>query len=218
MRLGYMLRNRARWASSPEQKDQQQRDAATLLHSLGLSAADLRELAVAGPVVVHQRFIREEQGWDARILPWEFLLARATRPWRSPGSPTLTVMRQLVMGSDWKRQRAWPAGWAPQALARPAPVPRVLFVQSFPGALLKAYDAQHERDRVCRAFGLAADDGSRWCELVHPTLADLAATCRHFQPDIVHLAGCDGGVYGVDHGLDVAAFCPAADGDLEVVR
>lgn len=191
LRLGYMLRNRERWASSPEQKDQQQRDAAALLHGLGLSAADLRELAVAGPVVVHQRFAREDQGWDARILPWEFVLARATRPWRTPGSPTLTVMRQLVVASSWKRQRGWPASWAPQALAQPAPVPRVLFVQSFPGALLKAYDAQHERDRVRRAFGLADDDSTRWCELVHPTPADLAATCRHFQPDIVHLAGCD---------------------------
>jgi len=160
MRWSYVVRSRARWRDSPEANLRHQADAAATLAAFGLGDDALRAIAAAGRVVVTMPYAAEALGWEGRIFPWEFVLARATRRFRPGGAPRLTVMRQLEV-----RDLPPPA---PRALAG-----RVLFVHNFPGARGRASDGEAERIRA--ACGLAADD-TRWRLLVDPSLAELAGT------------------------------------------
>lgn len=183
MRWSYVLRSRERWRDSPAVRERHQIDAVATLNGFGLDAADLRALANAGQVVVELPYDSEGVGWEGRIFPWEFVIASATRALR--GGAPLTVMRHLAVRHVAAR---WPAAFAPAAFAGRPLAPRVLFVQSFPGALARLYDAQEERERVRAAFGV---DDENWCALRNPTLQELLNACLGWQPEIVHLAGCD---------------------------
>ncbi len=190
-RWSYVLRSRERWPAGPEVAQQQQQDAAATLRGFGLDDAALRDIAAAGEAVVQMPYEAERIGWDGRTFPWEFVLARATKPYRSEGRQ-LTVMRELQIDAAAEvRARRWPRQFAPAAIGAQAPAPRVLFVHSYPGALTQAYDVQGEQERVRAAFGLAADDAQRWQLLETPTLAQLRERCAAFRPEIVHFSGCD---------------------------
>ncbi len=183
MRWSYVLRSRERWRDSAAVLKRHQIEAVATLNGFGLDAADLRALAGAGQVVVELPYDSENVGWDGRIFPWEFVIASATRALR--GGVALSVMRHLAVRNAAAR---WPAAFSPAAYAGRPLAPRVLFVQSFPGALAQLYDAQEERERVRAAFCVADED---WCALRNPTLQELLNACLGFQPEIVHLAGCD---------------------------
>ncbi|MBI5255100.1 MAG: hypothetical protein HY855_01270, partial [Burkholderiales bacterium] len=188
-RWSYVLRSRERWRDSAEVLALHQRDAMATLNAFGLAEAAVRSIAVAGHVVVEMPWIEEGIGWAGRIFPWEFVLSRATRPFRS-GGPQLTVMRHLRFSASTASLLGWPAAFAPEAMARVPLAPRVLFVQSLPGALADTYDAGYERERVRGAFGLT-DTDARWRSLDNPTLAELAQACHDFRPQVVHFSGCD---------------------------
>ncbi|WP_395702004.1 hypothetical protein [Aquabacterium sp.] len=190
-RWSYVLRSRERWPAGAEVALQQQQDAAATLRGFGLDDAALRAIAAAGQAVVQMPYEAEHIGWDGRTFPWEFVLARATKPYRSEGRQ-LTVMRELQIDAAAQiRAQRWPRHFEPTALAAQAPAPRVLFVHSYPGALAQAYEVQGEQDRVRAAFGLAAEDAARWQVLDTPTLAQLRERCAAFRPEIVHFSGCD---------------------------
>jgi hypothetical protein len=176
MRWSYVLRSRERWRDSPDVRERHEREAAATLNAFGLGDTALREIASAGRVVVTMPFESERVGWEGRIFPWEYVLSRATRRFRAGALPGLTVMRHLNVGALRLPGRVAPS--------------RILFVQSFPGALAKAYDADEEAQRVRGAFGLSGTD-ARWRALLTPTLDELHATCASWQPDVVHLTGCD---------------------------
>jgi hypothetical protein len=169
MRWTYILRNRERWAALPVSAKNQAGRARELLESLGLSDADLQTIASDRIVEVAVPFASETDGWEARIFPWEFVLAGATRDARQ-GEP-LTVMRRLVMPGK-----------------RPLPrVPlKVLYVESTPGKLRDLYSFDTERALV--KSNLRAKE---WKELLTPTLEVLQDTVRTYRPDIIHLAGFD---------------------------
>ena len=78
MRWSYLLRSRERWRDSADVLARHERDAGDTLHAFGLDDAALREIAVAGRVVVTMPYASEREGWDARIFPWEYVLSRAT--------------------------------------------------------------------------------------------------------------------------------------------
>jgi len=177
MRWSYVLRSRERWRDSPEVAERHQADATATLNAFGLDDAALRQIAQAGRVVVTMPYESESRGWEGRIFPWEFVLSRATRRYRSGSVTGLTVMRHLDVAA------------APPLPARRM-AGRVLFVQSFPGALAQSYDAADEAQRVRRAFGFEAGD-ARWRLAVNPTLAELQALCADFRPELVHLCGFD---------------------------
>src|SRR6185436_1921154 len=143
--------------------------ARALLESLGLSDADLQRVAADRIVEVAIPFTSEADGWEARIFPWEFVLAGATREARH-GEP-LTVMRRLSV-----------PGRPPQ----PHPPLKVLYVESTPGKLRDLYSFETERALV--KSNLRAKE---WKELLTPTLDALRETVRAFRPDIIHLAGFD---------------------------
>ena len=177
MRWSYVLRSRERWRDSADISARHQLDATATLNAFGLSDNAIEQIAHAGRVVVTMPFEGETQGWEGRVFPWEYVLSRATRRYRSSAYPSLTVMRQMS-----------PVG-APPLPARTMAA-RVMVVHSYPGALALNYSGQDEVDRVRRAFGMASTD-PRLRVLASPSLDSLAQACAEFRPEIVHLTGFD---------------------------
>ena len=169
MQWTYILRNRERWAALPVSVKNQADRARRLLWSLGLSDADLQTMAADRIVEVAIPYVSEAAGWEARIFPWEFVIAAATREARH-GEP-ITVMRRLVVAGK-------------------PPLPRVpgkvLYVESTPGKLRDLYSFSTERALV--KSNLRAKE---WKELLTPTLDVLRDAVRQYRPDIIHLAGFD---------------------------
>jgi hypothetical protein len=169
MHWTYVVRNRERWSALPVSARRQAERSRELLKSLGMSDADLRAIATDRLVEIEVPFRREAEGWEARILPWEFVIAGATREARH-GEP-LTVMRRLTSVGKPSPPRA------PQ---------KVLYVESTPGKLSALYSFETERALV--RSNLRAKE---WKELQTPTLETLRSTIRQYRPDIIHLAGFD---------------------------
>jgi hypothetical protein len=169
MQWTYVLRNRERWAALPVSAKHQAQRARALLTELGLSDAALQAIATERIVEVAVPFTRETENWEARIFPWEFVLAGATRDARH--GEALTVMRRLVSTGRVPSPRV------PQ---------RVLYVQSTPGKLRDLYNFETERALV--RSNLRAKE---WEELLTPTVDALRDKVKGFRPDIIHLAGFD---------------------------
>jgi hypothetical protein len=169
MQWTYVLRNRERWSALPVSAKRQAERARVLMKDLGMSEADLQTIATDRVVEVAVPYTREADNWEARIFPWEFVLAGATREARH--GEALTVMRRLVS----------------QSRVAPVRVPqRVLYVQSAPGKLRDLYDFDTERKLV--RSNLRAKE---WEALLTPTLDALREKVTSFRPDIIHVSGFD---------------------------
>jgi hypothetical protein len=169
MQWTYIIRNRQRWRGLPASAKNQGDRARALLLGLGLRAADLDAIAGDGMVEVAVPYEREEVGWEARIFPWEYVLAAATSGARRGRS--LTVVRRLSTKARALRQ---PAGL------------RVLYVESAPGELRQDYSFDTEQALVQRSLKPKA-----WKALRTPTIEQLRKAASAFKPDVVHLAGFD---------------------------
>jgi hypothetical protein len=184
MQWTYILRNRERWSTLPEAAKEQGERARRLLLRLGITPGCLDAVAAEGSAEVVVPYLTEEEAWEARIFPWEYLLAAATREQRA-GRP-LTIVRCLAVRTP-----------------PPARVPKkVLYVESAPGQLNDLYEFDAEREIVRSSLKL-----TQWEELKNPTLTQLRATVARFKPDIVHLAGFDShqGLLLLDGDADAAA-------------
>jgi hypothetical protein len=167
MEWTHVVRNRGRWAGTPSLAAQQDAKARELLKELGITDAQRAQLAGAGAVQVTVSYEREEKGWEARILPWEFVLSAGTRDLRTV---PLVVTRLL------RRARKSP----------PAAYGKVLFVESAPGGLAQDWDFEDERKLVEHYTGAATFE-----RLVSPDAPTLRTAVAKLEPDIVHLAGFD---------------------------
>ncbi len=127
-------------------------------------------MARAGTIRVSVPYTEEQQGWEARILPWEFVLSAGTRDLRTG---PLVLTRSLLQKSPTRRRAAYR---------------KVLFVESSPGRLAADWDFKDER-RLVKQY--AGKDDDPFQRLESPTTAELAAAIKKFHPDIVHLAGFD---------------------------
>jgi hypothetical protein len=173
MRWSYALRSRRRWSDSEAEIAEQGRQAAKFLDRFGVGDDTLRTIAKAGEVEVDIPWMGEEAtGWEFRILPWEYLIAGATRVFRS--DKKVTVTRHLCMKGD-------PAPPLPKS-------PSVLFVASEPGPLQGIFDYDTERDLVQSQMGVGS---SNWHTLYNPTAEQLRAKVEEVRPAVVHLAGFD---------------------------
>lgn len=175
MRWSYVLRARERWLGKDDAIKSHERDATELLLSFGLEEDGLEKIARADRVVVRMPYRSEEEGWAARVMPWEYLISAATRRHRRASGNSFTVMREL------RSQHAAGATWAAGNRAR-----RMLFVQSAPGALRKEWEFSEETERligVLHRFEVK--------ELTDPTLPQLHDAIGEFRPDLVHLTGFD---------------------------
>lgn len=171
MQWTYVVRNRERWSGLPPSAKKQADRAGELLKRLGLPETAIETIAADRLVEVAIPFRIEADGWEARIFPWEFILAGATREARR--GEALTVVRRLVV-----------PGTRPQ----PRSPVKVLYVESAPGKLRDVYSFDTERTLV--QSNLRAT-GGHWQMLLTPTLEELQATVETFRPDIIHLAGFD---------------------------
>lgn len=170
MQWTYVVRSRQRWTSTAESIKRQAQAAQEFVQWLGLDYVKLSRIAQAGLAEVSIDWSgKESVDWPARILPWEYVLAAATKSIR--GERTLTVIRHL---------RGAPT-------PPPAPPPqRILYVESTPGLLQQLYQTPTRKTLVRSMLRRLA-----WHELVNPTAKELQAEIQRTRPDIVHLAGFD---------------------------
>lgn len=171
MQWSHIVRNRKRWAPGESSAAQQQQHARELLRkTLGLSEADRATIAESTSVEVSMAFASEDQHWESRVLPWEYLLTAGTSDLRQA---PLTVLRRLE---------------------RPGKVPqlpnkaKVLYVESAPARIKETYDFTEEEQLV---FANTNSTPKTFKKLSTPTRAELKAAINTFKPDIVHLAGVD---------------------------
>lgn len=176
----YRLRDRRRWATRGTGINELRAEARAFINELGIPATVIEQVARARIVQVDLDASDDALATALRNLPWEYLLAAATRPLR--GEQSFTVIRRL---------RAAPES----AATASAPSGRWLIVQSAPGRLHQEYDFRSEREIVERSAG--ANEATLE-EAIDPTPEQLEGKMSGSSFDVVHLAGVD-----VHQGLDL---------------
>jgi hypothetical protein len=174
-----IVRNRRRWADAKQTRDEKDQTAYAQLLMLGLSEKDLQRIAAARIIEVAIPFESESIGWEARIIPWEYLLSAATRKIRPTGR--LTVVRHLNRHSASAHVRQ-PGGRAAED-RKPA---SVLYVESAPGKLGSEYNFSSERRLVESSL-----DSLKFQLFKNLTAGLLENTIANENPDVIHLAGFD---------------------------
>ena len=185
LRWTYVLRSRRRWVEGSRARERNEQEARAALAAIGVHEAALRDLGAAARIVVRIPYRAEEALWEARIFPWEYVLAAATREQRlqrGGGSRPcpLTVMREIV-----RMQAAAPA--PPDTSALRAGGVRLLFVECLPAELREHWSLQAEKARIQATLPA----GSQWRVLGDPTLPALVEELRAWRPQLVHFGGLD---------------------------
>lgn len=191
MRWNYIVRQRQRWADDPAAWHRQTRRLQSDLRRLGVTARHLRRLK--GIVEVGVPDSATDEFWESKILPWEYVLAAATKPYRHDES--ILVVRHLRTGRR-KRKRK-PASFA--------------VIETAPGQLARHFDFSAERALVTGSLRQlqSVTDGA----LENPTARQLGEALSAASPDVVHVTGVDnrsgrqligGDVSGVRDGLYLA--------------
>ena len=171
IRWTHVVRNRARWIGTPSLARQQDENARAFLAFLGINDAQREQFAHAGTIRVSVPYTEEQQGWEARILPWEFLLSAGTRDLRT-GS--LVVSRSLL------QQRRPPAAVPPTARSSSSRAPRAPRRRT---GTSRTSDGSSSSTR-----GRTPNSSS---DSTPPLARSSTAAVKKFHPDIVHLAGFD---------------------------
>ncbi|HZN33620.1 MAG TPA: CHAT domain-containing protein, partial [Pirellulaceae bacterium] len=173
IRWAYLIRNRTHWNKTKwaAMRSQLQRQ----VKSVGFRQADFRKLGECQLIEVEIPFRREEEGWEARVLPWEFVLTNLAEG-RSDGLPPIVVRRLKVRG----RRR----------VSQPPAAAKLAYVQSAPGALAAEYDFSKEKKLVVNSLR-----HTHWLqktlEVIDPTLEELRSALQEFCPTVVHFTGVD---------------------------
>jgi hypothetical protein len=184
MEWTYVLRSRSRWQASSSAAEEHIERATDQLLSFALTPAEIQQIARARHVEVRMAASADDDGgWSTRILPWEYVIAGATRPYRH-GDP-ITVTRSLDVAR--KAPLSESARIGPP---RGTEDLRVLYVESAPGEIAKRYDFRGERELIdIYLMGKPAASGLK--RLYSPTREALAKAVSEHMPHIVHLAGVD---------------------------
>lgn len=167
MEWSHIVRNRARWIRSKSASAEQDERARCFLAEIGVDDEKRKQLAKGGFVRVSIPFTSEREGWEARILPWEYIISAGTRDLRT-GSIVVTRLLER-----------------PGKKSSPG-FDKVLFVESAPGRLAQDWDFDEERRLVERCTRAKAFE-----RLLSPNLLQLKTMVAKFRPNIVHLAGFD---------------------------
>jgi hypothetical protein len=173
----YSLRNRARWAGRPDHVDKHRRETQECVRQLGITAGTLASIASASLIEIEIPFVDEEHNWEERIMPWEYLLATATRDQRE--QKTLTIVRYLRVDAPRLPLRA-PRQWH--------------YVESAPGGLRDEFDFTKERGLLEESLRLASTQRKATLlpTVQDPDVAGLAQALRKVKDgDVVHFAGFD---------------------------
>lgn len=165
-----IVRSRVRWSSSPDARNDQAERSKQLLASLGVHQGQLERIAESGVAQVSVPYVRETDGWDERIFPWEYVLSSATRD---------HCARPLVVVRRIKRLRG------AQRDAAAMDQDPTLIVESAPGVIRSQFFFDSERQLVRAALG----EGVRL--LPDPTVIQLEDAVRTCVPAAIHLSGVD---------------------------
>ena len=172
VKWSYSLRNRERWVGRPELLERHRNEITQVATSAGLHGKVLAEVAAADLVEVSIPFHSEKSDWALRVMPWEYLIATATRHLRRGA---MTVVRHLRTQSPRGRLHP-PTAW--------------LHIESAIGGLREGYDFSPERDLVeqaARSAGVSVKE--RLCDPDRPALdAALKKVKTH---EVVHVSGFD---------------------------
>ena len=189
LRWTYVLRSRPRWVDDERKRDLHELAARESLKGLGLDVDTFDESLLGPRVVVRIPYEAEEKGWEARVFPWEYVLAAATRARRialaQQGRPsTLTVMRELEL--------AKPVPW-PRAGEGFEGGLRALFVVCMPTELRSRWSLDGERDRLHEVWTGRSVPGQASVVRVldYPTVEQLRSEIADFKPQLIHFAGVD---------------------------
>jgi len=169
MRWSYVLRNRRRWSDRASARASHARSSEEQLRaSLGVEPDFLRRVAEAGTVEVDVPYRDEEDGWEYRVYPWEYVLASATRDARR--GRALTVVRRLRLPAPSSRRAVTP----------------LLHLETAPGRLRTEYSFTSERDLVASGFGVGPAT-----RIEDPLRSELEAAVAGLDPGVVHVSGFD---------------------------
>ncbi len=141
--------------------------------------AAITELAKARIIEVSIPYTKEKVGWEARVLPWEYLITAATSAKRQ--GQALTIIRHLDCGRTFD-------GRTPESL---------LMVVSAPGKVRETANFGAERDVVGAALGVKGERS------LNDNPDEAGAKIRQRSPDIIHLAGID-----THQGLNLKIWTP----------
>jgi len=164
VKWAYTVRNRIRWATDSEALDTVTESAVKDLNSMGLTEQALQQLSDARLIEVSIPFTKEEEHWELRVLPWEFLLAAGTKK-------KVVVVRHLDCGGAATAR-------APHSAS---------IVASLPGKIRQLSDYEFDSEIALVRANLPFDV-KLWSD---PTLAELKRDIAANKPDVIHLAGVD---------------------------
>ena len=170
MRWNYVVRQRHRWADDTDARERQTRRLQRDLRRLGVTAKHLRRLK--GIVEVGVPDSPTDQYWEARILPWEYVLATATQPYRVDDS--ILIVRHLKTGR--RKRRRPPKNYA--------------IIETAPGDLARHFDFSAERGLVTASLQRlqSATGGAVLENLSHKQLQRQLVDA---SPDVIHVTGVD---------------------------
>jgi hypothetical protein len=137
LKWSYSLRNRERWVGRPDLLEIHRAEIKEVAAMLGIRGTVLTELAQADLIEISIPFNGEDKDWALRIMPWEYLIATATRGLRKGA---ITVVRHLRTHRRLSKIHA-PRGW--------------LHVESAVGVLRTGFDFSSERNLVDQAAAAA---------------------------------------------------------------
>ena len=215
MRWTYVLRSRRRWVSESATREQNELAARDALAQLGIGERALEQLAAADHVVVRIPWTGVEAlHWESRILPWEYVLAAATRRHRLKDSRNgrprqLTVMRELRLLTP-------PEPRPPRPETLFAGDVKGLIVECLPPELREHWELEGEHNRLRNALPQA-----QWRVLSWPTPQELTEAVAADRPQFIHFAGLDShqGLrelrrhIGIDARIDLGPSYDASDSD-----
>jgi hypothetical protein len=178
----HVIRNRRRWALHEPTRRSQEDRVRNDLENVGLPGDVLRKLSQARVVEVSIPYSIESQGWEARILPWEYILTAATHRERHASIPrSMTVVRHLDCGDK-------PAEKQPPLTTKD--IPSVAFVRSSPGPVGDYFNFADEEEMMRGSFP-ESGQGNRYTLVPNPSRDQLKKALKEKTPHLLHFAGVD---------------------------
>src|ERR1700674_5379152 len=171
----YVMRSRRRWIYKEQLRTTIEDRAKAHLKAIGVDAAQLQEIADKGVVQVSvpspsldALALSKDDGWESRLIPWEYLLNAATRKYRTK---PLAVVRRL---------RVDPASSQP-----PAGNLSGLFVDSAPGPFREAFSFEIEKRVLKNHLSTTVN----WGFLTNPSLEEIQQRVLETNPHVIHVTG-----------------------------
>ena len=138
----------------------------------GWTEEALADLAGGEVVQVSVPYRTEDEGWETRIFPWEYVIAGATRELRAKrGVQSVLIVRHLEVQRPL-RQRSAPR--------------RLSVVESAPGGLRAQYAFESESRMVTEEIGLKSER-----PITDPSRELLRTRISREKPDVIHVTGFD---------------------------